>query len=99
MKICKNCNKEYENWYTSSQGYKYKTKTTFCSKSCSAQHAKGNATKELIEQQIVDFILAANTYCSKITILKGINRSSKTLSKFGISISGIQRTLGFVKIK
>ena len=99
MRICKNCNKQYENYYLNSNGCKYTAKTDFCSKSCKTIYQKGSITKEKIEQEIIDYITYKNSYCSLTEILKNIKRSGKTISKFNISIVDIQNQLGFTKPK
>lgn len=99
MKVCAYCKKEYKNIYTKHIKYKYKyTKpTTFCSKSCAGLSRGDVLTRELVEGEVVDFVLKQDRYCSKVEILRGINRSSKTLTKFGVKISEIQCNLGLSK--
>lgn len=99
MKLCKYCNKEFESLYTTTTGYSYTSKTTvYCSKSCAGKDKK-ILTKQEIEQEIVDFVTEKNRYCTRAEILKGIKRSSKTLTSLNISITDIQSALCFTKPK
>ena len=108
-KQCKYCKKNYKNIYTDSQGYTYTVETTFCSRSCASRYKFKNnpqnsiikilPNKDIIEQEILDFISSQQTYCTTAEVLKGINRSSKSLTKLGISIVELNTKLGFFKIK
>lgn len=100
MNTCKQCNIDYESKYTNTEGYEYIIETTkFCSKSCATKYQQGSITKEMVENEIILFITSKNRYCTKEEIQKGIKRSSKTFTKFNISIKNIQEVLGFTKSK
>lgn len=92
MKKCKQCNGNI----TSSNIYH---NFTYCSRSCATTAQRGALTKTMLEQEIVDYIIRKGKYSTLSEILKGIGRSSKTITKFGISIKNIQETLGIVKSK
>jgi len=102
MKKCKYCQNEYENIYKKTKNdkvYSYSVETKFCSKSCKTSYQRGSLNKKVIEEEIVNFVMSVNTYCSKQDILDGIKRSSKTIVKYGISIKKIQDLLGLTKPK
>ena len=92
MRICKQCKKEI----ISSNKYQ---KYTYCSLSCAATAQGGNLSKHKIEEQIVEYVLRKGKYLTLVEITKGIGRSCKTLTKYGISIKKIQESLGIVKAK
>jgi hypothetical protein len=98
-RICKNCGKSYENIYTRTDGSLYTVETIFCSKSCASSYIKGAhlITKELVEQEIINFVTNKNRYCSQVEILSEIKRSSKTLTKLGIKLVELQSKWGFYK--
>ena len=89
MQVCQLCNKEYD--------VDYYQKTTYCSKSCATTVQRGAISKETVETEVIEFLTSKNTYCLNADVLKGISRSSKTLTKMGISIKGIQDSLGFTR--
>ena len=98
MRICKQCNENYTNLYTTPDGkYSYTLETKFCSKSCKTKFQRGSLTKESVEEEITKFVLSQNRYCSLKEITIGIKRSSKTINKFKISITDLQYSLGFEK--
>ena len=92
MRICKQCKKEI----ISSNKYQ---KYTYCSLSCAATAQGGSLSKLKIEQEIVEYVLRKGKYLTLVEITKGIRRSRKTLTKYGISIKKIQESLGIVKSK
>ena len=92
MKICKQC----KGTINSSNIYH---DFIYCSKSCATTAQRGGLTKVMIEQEIVEYVLRKGKYLTLVEILKGIGRSSRTISKFGISIKEIQESLGIVKSK
>jgi hypothetical protein len=99
-KICKFCNKEYLNLYTNMQyGTKYTLNTIFCSKSCAAKARRSSEelTKEVVEKEILEFILSKNRYCTNSEIINTIKRSNKTLTKLKISMCNLNNMLGFFK--
>lgn len=99
MKSCKYCNKTFEPVYTNKAGYSYiNNAVIFCSKRCAAKDKK-TVEKQQIVQDIIDYVTEKNRYCTKDEILKGVKRSSKTLTKLQISIVGIQEALGLTKPK
>jgi hypothetical protein len=75
------------------------TNAEFCSKSCATTYQRGSLTKSKIENEIIEFVTDKNRYCSKEEIQEGIKRSTKTFSKFDISIKTIQESIGFTKSK
>ena len=95
MRICKECNKEYNNVYGGK--YKYTIKTTFCSKRCALQNRVGVLTTDSLRSEIVAYLTLEGRYCTQREVLTGIKRSSKTLTKYKISLLDIQRDLGLVK--
>ena len=100
QKICKLCNKKYLNIYTNTKtGSKYTSNTMFCSKSCATKFQKSGVelSKDLIEKEILEFILSKNRYCTNSEIITAIKRSTKTLTKFKISVSELNSILGFRK--
>ena len=92
MRICKQCKKEI----ISSNKYQ---KYTYCSLSCAATAQGGSLSKLKIEQEIVEYVLRKGKYLTLVEIAKGIRRSTKTLTKYGVSIKKIQESLGIVKSK
>ena len=92
MRICKQCKKEI----ISSNKYQ---KYTYCSLSCAATAQGGSLSKHKIEEQIVEYVLRKGKYLTLVEITKGIGRSCRTLTKYGISIKKIQESLGIVKAK
>ena len=92
MRICKQCKKEI----ISSNKYQ---KYTYCSLSCAATAQGGSLSKLKIEQEIVEYVLRKGKYLTLVEITKGIRRSPKTLTKYGVSIKKIQESLGIVKSK
>ena len=108
-KTCKNCKKAYKNIYKNSKGSEYTLNTTFCSRECVSDfqfknNPKGSTIKILpsknaIEKEILDFIKSKESYCTTIEVLKGIKRSSKSLTKLKISIVDLNSKLGYFKSK
>ena len=92
MKICKQCKGKIN----SSNIYH---DFVYCSKSCATTAQMGGLTKVMLEEEIVVYVTNKGKYSTLSEILKGIGRSSKTVSKFGISIKDIQAKLGIVKAK
>ena len=100
MNICKQCNKEYSSVYTQNSGYTYTNlNTVFCSKKCATTYQRGSLSIDILEKEIIDFVISKNRYCTQEERHKGIKRSSKTLIKFKISIKNIQNNIGFTKSK
>lgn len=100
MNECKQCNKKFEKKHTNNTGYTYTIETAvFCSKSCATAYQRGSLTESVLVDEIIAFITSKNRYCTKEEIQKGVKRSSKTFTKFGISIKHIQESLGFTKSK
>jgi hypothetical protein len=84
--------------YTNDTGYSYtKANVKFCSKSCATTYQRGSLTKSQIEDEIIQFVTSKNRYCSKEEIQEGVQRSSKTFSKFNIGLKTIQESIGFTK--
>lgn len=104
-RICEFCGKMYRNEYKTTDGYSYTVPTRFCSKSCSSKSRlsqpdnimKKDPGKEVIEAEIQEFIVDENRYCPKEEILMAIKRSSKTISKHGISIVELNKRLGHTR--
>jgi hypothetical protein len=92
MKICKQCKSKIN----SSNIYH---NFIYCSRSCATTAQRGGLTKAMIEEEIVAYVINKGKYSTLSEILKGIGRSNKTVSKFGISIKKIQESLGIVKSK
>ena len=92
MKICKQC----KGTINSPNIYH---DFTYCSKSCATTAQRGGLTKTMVEEEIVDYIISKEKYSTLSEILKGIGRSNKTISKFGISIKDLQASLGIFKAK
>lgn len=92
MKICKQCKGAINspNIYHD---------FTYCSKSCATTAQRGGLTKAMVEEEIVDYVISKGKYSTLSEILKGIGRSSKTITKFGISIKDLQASLGIFKTK
>ena len=90
MKICKQCKGKIN----SSNIYH---NFIYCSKSCATTAQRGGLTRAVIEEEIVAYVSNKGKYSTLSEILKGIGRSSKTVSKFGISIKDLQTKLGIFK--
>ncbi len=105
-RICELCGKTYRNEYKTTDSYSYTIKTRFCSKVCSSRariNAPGSPIKkdpgkEIIEQEIREFIAGEDRYCTKDEILEAVKRSSKTVNKHGISIVELNSELGHTRI-
>lgn len=91
MSKCRNCNKEIVK-----QNSKYH-EYIFCSKSCSALSQRGSLNREILVGEVVDYVLTVGRYCTGQEIREAVGRSSKTFSKYGISITEIQKEIGFEK--
>lgn len=107
FKVCKYCGKEYQNIYYTN-GYAYTANTEFCSKSCASKSRsitqlnspiKQLPPKEVIVDEIKEFINGEGKYCTTTDITTGIKRSSKTLTKLGISVKELNAEFGFEKPK
>ena len=92
MKVCKQCKGKIN----SSNIYH---NFIYCSRSCATTAQRGGLTKAKVEEEIVAYVINKGRYSTLIEIQKGIGRSSKTLTKFGISIKDLQATLGIFKAK
>ena len=92
MKICKQCKGKIN----SSNIYH---DFIYCSRSCATTAQRGGLTKAIIEEEIVAYVINKGKYSTSSEIQKGIGRSSRTLTKFGISIKDLQETLGIFKAK
>lgn len=105
QKICKFCNKKFYKEYSTKDGRITCTSNTvqtiFCSKSCATKYQRSGVelSKDLIEREIIDYIILKNKYCTLKEITIGIKRSSKTINKFNISILELNRNLGFTHKK
>ena len=92
MKICKQCKGKIN----SSNIYH---NFIYCSRSCATTAQRGGLTKAMLEEEIVAYVINKGRYSTLSEILKGIGRSSRTLTKFGISIKDLQEKLGISKAK
>ena len=100
MNECKQCNIKFTRKYINNTGYEFTVDSAiFCSKSCATTYQRGSLTRTVLIDEIINFITSKNRYCTKEEILKGIKRSSKTFTKFDISVKQIQESIGFTKSK
>ena len=104
-RICEYCGKTYKNEYKSAGLYSYTAETRFCSRSCSSSSRidsqnspiKTGPGKDVIEEEIREFIKGKDRYCSRDEILESVNRSNKTLRKHGISTTDMNKELGYTR--
>lgn len=94
-RTCEFCGNKYRNVYKHDGKYEYSIPTRFCSKSCAAKHQKPVPDKNVIEDEIRNFIKIEDRYCCKEEILEAIKRSSKTISKHQIKIVDLNEELGY----
>lgn len=92
--VCKTCGKDFTVEYRISN----KKVLHFCSKSCKTVFQRqGYFNKTQLENAIKRLIRDSGMYLTKDEILNGLNISSKTLTKFNISILALNRNLGMKK--
>ena len=90
MFICNECNKEF---ISTNKYHNF----SYCSRSCATKAVRGSLTAEKLELEIIKFVTQEGRYCNTVEISKGIHRSTKTFTQYGISIVRIQEKLGFKK--
>lgn len=95
--ICKQCNTVFNVEYPLSS----KRILIYCSKSCKSltEGFTIKHDKEKLYELIKAHIKNKNAYCTLESICKKVSISSKTLTKYNISISKINEDLGFFKPK
>lgn len=92
--VCKYCGKNFIPNYTLSSN----RVLHFCSKSCKTKFQRqGYYNKTQLENAIKKIIKETNRYTTKDEIINKLNISSKTLSKFNISILALNRELNMKK--
>lgn len=94
---CHHCGSEYRNVYKTGGAYNtpYTIETKYCSKSC-AQLAKSRTPDELLND-ITNTISSAGRYLTGSEIQKSLKVSSKTISKYKLSVAEMNAMCGFNK--
>lgn len=95
---CKFCGKEFVPEYTTTGYSVYNDSVVHCSKSCAVSATRSITTEEL-RQEILAFIRSTGRYCTTVDITTGVNRSSKTIIKHGLSIKQLNNECGYSKPK
>lgn len=94
MYKCKYCSKSF------TLDYRRVGEPSFCSKSCKSSAQMGKyRTKAKLEQDIRQVIKNNARYTTKEEILQKLKISSKTLTKFSVSILSLNKASGYVKPK
>jgi very-short-patch-repair endonuclease len=69
-----------------------------CSKQCAGSHRKGLIhKKEDLETKVIDLIKSAGRYLVKEELCNGLKISSKTLTKFKVSVAACNKAAGMKK--
>ena len=93
--VCEYCGKEFYNSYMLKKGYELR----FCSKSCATKSRRKFGNKTQLENAICREIKLSNRYLTIGDILSKLRISSKTLSKYRISILALNKKCSMKKPK
>jgi len=92
--ICEHCGISFTLPYRKSQH----RATSFCGKSCAGKAGKAVFhSKKQLERRAVDCIRQRGQYMTKSELEKALSVSSKTLSKFNVSVLSCNKLAGFKK--